>query len=418
MTAPDDFAPYGVAPYDIAIVGAGPIGLTLALGFGQAGLRVVMIDRISRASMLGTNYDGRTTALSYSSHQLLNALGVWPKLAPIAEPILDIKVCDSDVPVLLDFDHTLMGSAPMGHIVENRLLRGALAEALDGLPNVDWREAAVEDIATEAGFATLALAGDETLRARLVVAADGKRSPLRARLGIETKTIEYGQTAIVTAVRHEHPHHGVALERFYPTGPFAVLPMRDDEQGAHRSSIVWTEPDAAAPFYMHADETTFHAALAERIGGYLGDFEVIGGRWAHPLILQGVSRTIATRAALAGDTAHAIHPIAGQGVNLGMRDVALLLELVVDAARLGQDFGGDAVLAEYDRRRRTDASMMMNATDKLNRLFSNHSRTLKALRSAGLALFGKVPPLKRGAMKYAMGIAGEDAPRLLKGGVL
>ncbi len=405
-------------PYDIAIVGAGPIGLTLALGFGQAGLRVVMIDRIARTSMLGTEYDGRTTALSYSSQQLLNALGIWPKLAPIAEAILDIKVCDSDVPVLLDFDHALMGNAPMGHIVENRLLRGALAESLDGLPNVEWREAAVEDIATDGGFATLSLEGGAALRARLVVAADGKRSPLRTRLGIETQTIEYAQTAIVTAVKHHLPHHGVALERFYSTGPFAVLPMRDDDAGAHRSSIVWTEPDKAAPFYLSCDETTFHAALAERIGGYLGAFEVIGKRWAYPLVLQGVSRTVGPRAALAGDTAHAIHPIAGQGVNLGMRDVALLLELVVDAARLGQDFGGDAVLSEYAHRRRTDASLMMQATDKLNRLFSNHSTSLKILRSAGLALFEKVPPLKRGAMRYAMGIAGENAPRLLKGGML
>ncbi len=406
--------------YDIALVGAGPIGLTLALGFGRAGLRVAMVDRVAREAMLSTSYDGRTTALSQSSFQLLNGLGAWAALAPVAEPILDIKVCDSNVPVMLDFDHSLLGTAPMGHIVENRLLRASLAAQIDSLPEgrLTWLQASVEDIETDAHGATLTLSDGGNLRARLVVAADGKFSPLRARLGIQTKTTEYGQTAIVTVIRHQRPHGGVALERFYPGGPFAVLPMKDDAGGTYRSSIVWAEPDAAARFYKAADAATFHAALAERVGGYLGEFEVIGGRWTYPLILQSASSFIAPRAALAGDTAHAMHPIAGQGVNLGMRDVALLLELVVDAARLGQDIGSEAVLAEYTTRRRTDVRLMLAATDGLTRLFSNHSPLLKAARSLGLGLFEKVPPLKRGAMRYAMGVAGKDAPRLLKGEAL
>jgi 2-octaprenyl-6-methoxyphenol hydroxylase len=401
--------------YDIAIVGAGPIGLTLAYGFGQAGLRVALLDRVPREVMLKPGHDGRTTALSYSTKQLLNGLGLWSALAADAEPILDIKVCESRVPVVLDFPHDLIGDEPMGHIVDNRQFRESIALMIDSLPKgrVDWLCATVEKLETDSAAATLYLKDAEPLRARLLVAADGKFSPLRAQLGIETRSFKYGQTAIVTMIKHEKPHHGVALERFYPAGPFAALPMTDN-----RCSIVWSEPDAAARHYLKVDDATFHAALAERIGGYLGEFEVIGGRWNYPLMLQQASAYTAPRTALAGDTAHAIHPIAGQGVNLGMRDVALLLELVVDAARAGQDIGSEVILDVYGRRRFMDAHAMMASTDLLNRLFSNQSKTLKLVRNVGLALFEKIPPLKRGAMRYAMGIAGENAPRLLKGGKL
>ena len=401
--------------YDIAIVGAGPIGLTLAYGFGQAGLRVALLDRIPREVMLKPGHDGRTTALSYSSRQLLGGLGLWAALAGDAQPILDIKVCEARVPVLLDFPSSLLGTEPMGHIVDNRQFRESIALMIDSLPKgrVDWREATVETLKATSAFAELHLASGEILNARLLIAADGKFSPLRTQLGIDTRTLKYGQTAIVTMIKHAKPHNGVALERFYPAGPFAVLPMTED-----RSSIVWTEPEAAARYYVASDERTFHAALAERIGGYLGEFEVIGGRWSYPLMLQQASAYTAPRTALAGDTAHAIHPIAGQGVNLGMRDVALLLELVVDAARNGQDIGSETVLETYGRRRFIDAHAMMASTDLLNRLFSNNSKTLKAVRNVGLAIFEKVTPLKRGAMRYAMGIAGENAPRLLKGGKL
>ena len=398
--------------YDIAIVGAGPIGLTLAYGFGQAGLRVALLDRVARATMLAPGHDGRTTALSFSTRQLLEGLGLWSALAADAEPILDIKVCEGRVPVVLDFPASLLGTEPMGHIVDNRRFREAIALMIDMLPagRVDWLQAEVEKLETDSAAANLKLKNGETLRARLLVIADGKFSPLREQLGIQTRRLHYGQTAIVTMIRHEKPHQGVALERFLPAGPFAVLPMTNN-----RSSIVWTESEASARHHIQLDEATFQKVLADRIGGYLGDFEVIGGRWSYPLMLQQASDYTAPRTALAGDTAHAIHPIAGQGVNLGMRDVALLLELAVDAARNGQDIGSEAVLATYGKRRFMDAHAMMAATDVLNRLFSNNSPTLKAVRNIGLALFEKVTPLKRGAMRYAMGIAGANAPRLLKG---
>ena len=259
------------------------------------------------------------------------------------------------------------------------------------------------------GWIEAGLADGRHVRARLAVAADGARSASRDAVGIEVVRWAYEQTGIVCTVAHERPHRGIAHERFLPAGPFAILPMK-----GNRSSLVWTERAALAPQLMEADEATFAAELGARFGDFLGALEVVGPRWSYPLSLTHARSYVAPRLALAGDAAHAIHPIAGQGFNLGIRDIAVLAELVVDQARLGLDIGSDDLLAHYQRWRRFDAVALIAVTDGLNRLFSNHHPALRVTRDVGLAMVNQVPPLKRVFMRHAMGLVG-DLPRLARG---
>jgi len=395
---------------ELAVVGGGLSGLSLAIACAGAGIDVVLIDRESPEKLLSAPYDGRTTAVAYGSRQVLNGIGAWDALAPDAEPIREIRVADGASPLFLHYDHRTLGSDPLGYIVENRLLRRALHQKAQKLASLAMlAPIAVERVEYGDAGATLSLSDGRVVRAALVAGADGRNSPLREAASIRTFTAAYRQTAIVCTVRHEAPHHGVAVEHFRSAGPFAILPMK-----GNRSSIVWTERSADAPRLLALGQRDFTRELAERFGDYLGALEVEGGRWSYPLALMQARSYTAPRLALVGDAAHVIHPIAGQGWNLGVRDVAALAELVVEGSRLGLDLGAAELLRRYERWRRFDNLMLTAVTDGLNRLFSNDLAPVRLARDLGLAAVNRAPNLKRFLMRHAMGVVG-DLPRLVRG---
>jgi 2-octaprenyl-6-methoxyphenol hydroxylase len=396
---------------ELLIVGGGLVGLLLGVACAGAGLAVALVDRQDPATMLGEAFDGRASAIAYGSSRVLEALGLWPRIAGEAEPILEIRVADGGAPLFLHYDHRdLGGDAPLGYIVENRVLRGALIEAAHAQPSLSLlAPLAVERVDASPLAATAELADGRRLQARLVAAADGAASPLRRSAGIRTFEWRYPQTGIVTTVRHARPHGGIAVEHFLPAGPFAILPMT-----GNRSSIVWTERSEIASRVAALPDAAFAAELAARFGDFLGAVEPLGPRSTYPLGLMLAERYAGARLALVGEAAHLIHPIAGQGLNLGIRDVAALAELVIDWRRLGLDIGDDRVLHRYQRWRRFDTVLLATVTDGLNRLFSNRIAPLRLARDLGLAAVDRLPPVKRLLMRDAMGIAG-DLPRLVRG---
>lgn len=394
---------------DVIIIGAGLVGAALAIALGQGGLRVVLCDKANLPDQLSPNYDGRASAIALGSERVLTHLGVWPQVLAEAEPILDIRVSDDRSPFYLHYDHREVGAEPFGHIVENRVLRVALLNGVRATPNVTLRApSTVQSIHRDAQRATVTLESGETWHAPLIIAADGRYSRLREEAGIPFQLLQYGQTAIVCTLAHSGSHHGWAVEHFMPPGPFAVLPMT-----RQRSCIVWTESDALAPEYAALPEAEFLAEIRKRLGDYLGEIRLDGPRFSYPLNLMLARRYSDQRLALVGDAAHAIHPIAGQGVNIGFRDVAVLAELLLDAARLGQDLGAPSILAHYERWRAFDATAMSLVTDALNRLFSNRSRLLRLARGVGMTLVGKMPAVKHFLMRDAMGLTG-DLPRMMR----
>lgn len=398
---------------DAAIVGAGLVGGTLAVALARHGIRTAVIDRLDPAATLKTTFDGRASAIAASSQTLLAAIGLWPHLAPLSEPIREIRVSDGASPLFLHYDHAQLGSTPLGFMAENRHYRQAIAAAMGNL-----REHLTAAISTVTGMSdgpdhiTLILADGRQVRAQLAVAAEGRDSKLRELAGIGLTGWSYPQTAIVATIGHARPHDGIAHERFLPAGPFAILPLPDDA-GIHRSSLVWTERADAAASYLALDDARFLAEIAERVGGFLGNLSLIGPRFSHPLGLQFAARYGKGRLVLAGDAAHGIHPIAGQGLNLGLRDVAALTEIVVDARGLGLDLAHPEGLARYERWRRADNLMMAGVTDVLNRLFSNDIAPVRLARDLGLAAVNRIGPLKKFFMRHAMGTVG-DLPRLMR----
>jgi 2-octaprenyl-6-methoxyphenol hydroxylase len=361
--------------------------------------------------MLDEDFDGRSSAIAHGSRKVLDALGLWPDIARDAEPILEIRVADDDSPLFLHYDHRgLETSAPLGYITENRVLRRALFERVRSIPNLAFlAPVTVLSVATSPLGAAVTLSDGRRVTVRLVAAAEGQRSPLRRSAGIRTVDWRYPQTGIVTTVRHERPHHGIAVEHFLPAGPFAILPMT-----GNRSSIVWTERAEVASRLIELSDAAFETELAARFGDFLGPVAPVGPRWTYPLALLLAERYVAPRLALVGETAHMIHPIAGQGLNLGIRDIAALAELLIDARRLGLDIGADTVLRRYQQWRRFDALVLAAVTDGLNRLFSNSIAPVRLIRDLGLAAVNRLPPLKRLLMRDAMGVVG-DLPRLVRG---
>lgn len=404
-------------PVDVVIIGGGLVGLSMAVALGQAGLSVAVVDRESPVIAAADPFDGRGSAIAWGSAEALRGLGLWDRLAPHAAPILDIRVSDGDSLLFLHYDHREVG-APLGYIIENRFTRRALYARVAEIPNIRLlAPAAVTVLDRGSAAVTAGLADGRTITARLAIAADGRGSPMRAMAGIRVMRWDYPQTGIVCSIRHEKPHRGIAHERFLPAGPFAVLPLPDSETGEHRSSIVWTERTELASAMMRLGEAEFANEIARRFGDALGAIALAGPRWAYPLGLLQAERYTDRRLALVGDAAHLIHPIAGQGLNLGLRDVAALAECVVDAHRLGLDIGAGDVLTRYQRWRRFDNIALMAVTDGLNRLFSNDLPPVRLARDIGLALVNRIPPLKRVFMRHAMGTLG-DLPRLVRGEAL
>lgn len=402
------------AKTDVVIAGGGMVGLTLALALAQGGLRVVVVDPVPAKTATDEAFDGRVSALAYSSVRMLEALGVWPDLEADAQPIHDILVTDAELgkapsPFSLHFDHREIGR-PMGVIAENRHIRRALFTSVARAKNIALRApVALTDLEEKPHAITALLDSGEVIEAQLVAAADGRDSPMRELLGIGIVGWSYPQTGIVTTVAHERPHNGTAYEHFLPSGPFAILPMT-----GNRSSLVWTEREEFAPAMMKLPEDAFEAEVARRFGAHLGATQAVGPRWSYPLRFHLARSYVKPRFALAGDAAHGIHPIAGQGLNLGLKDVAALAEVVLDTARLGLDIGGLDTLKRYERWRRFDSFTLAAATDALNRLFSNDFTPLRIARDVGLGIVDSIGPLRRFFMRHAGGDVGK-LPRLMKG---
>lgn len=395
--------------FDIAVVGGGMVGLTLALGLEGVGARVAVIERARLKDIAEASFDGRGSAIAAGSQRILDGTGLWDLLQADAEPIREIRVADGPSQLFLHYDHREVGEDPLGWIVENAHIRRAFAQAVASSDVIVFENTALADARFEARSTTLKLADGRTVDAMLAIAADGRQSALRELAGIDVVRWSYPQTAIVCAVTHEAPHHGIAHEHFLPSGPFAILPMT-----RNRSSIVWTERNDLAPAILELDDDAFAAELKRRFGDFLGDIRVGPQRWAYPLSVAHARDYVAPRVAAVGDAAHAIHPIAGQGFNLGLRDVAALAEIIVDRLRLGLDPGDTEALMRYQKWRKPDNMMMIAATDSLNRLFSNDVAPVRMARDTGLALVNQLPPLKRVLMRHAMGLVG-DLPRLTRG---
>lgn len=403
---------------EIAIVGGGMAGMVLAIATARAGIPTLLIEAEAPARQEAADYDGRASAIAFGSQQVLARLDCWHRLAGAAEPILDIRVTDGawhargESPAFVHYHHRdLPEGHPFGWIVENGAIRRGLSQSLDALPALSrLAPARVAGFRRESGRSWLRLAEGGERSARLAVAADGRASLLRREAGIGAHRFDYGHDAIVLSVAHEKPHRNVAHEHFLPVGPFAMLPMRDDrdmdDRVRHRSSIVWTEDREIIPFLLGLDDAALGREIERRFGPTLGPIRPLGRRFAYPIDLTLAETYAKEGIALIGDAAHGLHPVAGQGFNMGIRDAAALADLLIEAFRLGLDLGSLAVLETYARRRRFDNLRMAGVTDGLTRLFSNDVAPLRAARDLGFALFNRLPPLKRLAMRQAMGVDG------------
>ncbi len=410
-------------PFDVIVAGAGMTGATLALALAKSGLSVALIDAQPVSVKLAPAYDGRASAIAAASMNQWRALGIAAGLEAVAEPIRSILITDGAAPGassgrgvctgLLRFDSEDLGGddpgAPLGFMIENRHIRAALAEAEAAAGVEIIAPATVEVVETDPLAATVTLNGGRVLAAPLVVGAEGRKSVVREAAGIKTYGWPYPQTGVVATVALAEPHGGVAHEYFLPSGPLAILPLTDQ-----RASLVWTEKTNRAQALIDASPEAFEAHLARRFGDYLGRPTLVGPRFSFPLALQMAERMTGARTALIGDAAHAIHPIAGQGLNLGLKDVAALAEVIVDARRLGEDWGSELVLARYARWRRFDAAALATATDLFTRLFSNDIPVLRAVRGRGMALVNRLKPARSLFVREAAGALG-DRPRLLRG---
>jgi len=399
---------------DVVIGGGGMVGLTLGLALAQGGLKVTVVDPLPKDTVTGAAFDGRVSALAYAAVRMYRQLGVWQHLEAEAQPIEDILVTDAapgraPSPFSLHFDGAEAGT-PLGHIAENRHIRAALFAAAEAMPGLSLvAPASLSELSVGPRDVAARLSDGNAVSARLVVAADGRDSAMREHMGIASVGWDYPQTGIVATVAHEKPHRGVAYEHFLPAGPFAILPMT-----GNRSSLVWTERAALAPAMMTLDEDAFDAEIAKRFGAHLGQVRATGPRWSYPLKFHLAREYVRPRFALAGDAAHAIHPIAGQGLNLGLKDAAALAESVLDAARLGLDIGAMDVLKRYERWRRFDSFTLAFATDALTRLFSNDVEPVRLLRDLGMGIVDRIGPARRFFMRHAGGDVGK-LPRLMRG---
>ncbi len=400
---------------DILIVGGGLNGPALALALAQNGLSVTMIDALPLETRKDPAFDGRAYALALATTRMLKSLGIWDRVKADSQPILDIIASDGRpgqgaAPWFLHFDHAEIEEGPMGYMLEDRYLRNALLAAVAEMPNITQiaGRRVVSQI-TGAAFAEVTLDNGETRRARLLVGCDGRDSGTAQRARIRRTGWGYAQTALVCAIAHEKPHNGVAHQFFTPSGPLGILPLP-----GNRCSIVWAETTARAALITRLSDADYLAELRPVFGDFLGAIRLEGDRFSYPLKLTVADRFVAERLVLVGDAAHGMHPLAGQGLNMGLRDVAALAEVLVLANRRGEDFATALVLERYQQWRRFDTATMAVATDGINRLFSNENPVLRAGRDIGLGIVNAVPQLRRGLIRQAAGLTG-DMPKLLLG---
>jgi 2-octaprenyl-6-methoxyphenol hydroxylase len=401
----------------ICVMGAGPVGGTLACRLARAGVTVALIDQAPLPPMENPAFDGRAYAIAAGSRPLLEDAGLWDALDVRPNPILDIRVSDGRIGrapsrLHLHFDHREVADdpSPFGWMVEARSLRKALNARFPMHETLHLFAPARASVERTDEGCVVRLQDGPVIRCRLVIAAEGRNSPLREQSGIRVTRISYHQTAIVCAIAHDRPHCGIALEHFLPAGPFAALPMASSVDAlpggaAHVSAIVWTERTRDAAVYMALDNDRFAREVSRRVGPQLGAIRSVGRRWSYPLSAMVVHRYVDSRLALVGDAAHGIHPIAGQGLNLGFRDGIALADLIEKAVQTGEDAGGEAVLSTYQHVRRLDNLLMFAMTDGIDRLFSTDRGVMRTARDLGINAVDRLGPMKRMLMRRAMGDA-------------
>ncbi|MEJ6399235.1 UbiH/UbiF/VisC/COQ6 family ubiquinone biosynthesis hydroxylase [Yoonia sp. 208BN28-4] len=400
---------------DLIIVGGGLNGPALALATAQAGFRVTIIDALPLDTREDPAFDGRSYALALASKRLLAGIGIWDQIADHAQPMLEIKVTDGRAgegpsPWMLHFDHAELEEGPMGYLVEDRHLRRAFLDAMAATPGITHlSEQMVTAQSVDASGASVTLASGDVVTGHLLIGSDGRQSGTATRAGIKRMGWGYDQTAVVCAVEHALPHHGIAHQFFMPGGPLAILPLT-----GNRSSIVWSEETARAKALIAMDDADFLDALRPAFGSFLGEISLTGARFSYPLGLSLAQAFVADRVALVGDAAHGVHPIAGQGLNAGLRDVAALAQVLQEARGRGEDIGGTQTLARYQQWRRFDTATLAAATDTFNKLFSNDNPLLRGLRDFGMGAINAAPGLRRRFMREAAGLTG-DLPKLMRG---
>jgi len=400
---------------DLLIIGGGLNGPALALAAARAGLTSTVIDALPEPVRKTATFDGRAYALALASVRLLRNLGVWDRVAENAQPMLEIKVSDGRAgqgpsPFFLHFDHAEIEEGPMGHVLEDRFLRRALLDAMTETPEI--RQVSGDTVTaqeSDGAAVSVTLASGQVRRGRLLVGADGRASGTAARAGIRRTGWGYGQTALVAAIEHDLPHHGIAHQFFMPPGPLAILPLPGNV-----SSIVWSETEETAARFATLPDADFIEVLRPRFGDFLGAIRLSGKRFTYPLNLTVANSFVADRLALIGDAAHGMHPIAGQGLNAGLRDVAALAQVLGESTRRGEDIAAPDVLARYQQWRRFDTATLALATDLTNRLFSNDNPLLRVARDLGMGAVSHMPGLRRGFIREAAGLTG-DLPELMKG---
>ena len=402
---------------DLIIVGGGLNGPALALAAAQGGLSSTVIDALPVDDRKARGFDGRSYALALTSQRLLSAIGLWDGLADNAQPMLEIKVTDGRAgegpsPFFLHFDHAEIEEGPMGYLVEDRYLRRAFLDAMEAEPLITLRHQERVVAQDTSDGASVTLASGEVLKGRVLIGSDGRRSGTAERAKIKRTGWGYGQTALVCAIEHEKPHGGIAHQFFMPSGPLAILPLT-----GNRSSIVWSETEDNAKRINALEDADYLNALRPAFGDFLGEIKLAGARFTYPLNLTIANSFIGARLALIGDAAHGVHPIAGQGLNAGLRDVAALAEVMIMAVRRGEDIASPLVLERYQQWRRFDTATLAVATDTFNRLFSNDNPILRMGRDLGMGLINSVPSLRRNFMREAAGLTG-DLPKLMTGRAL